>query len=125
MRISDWSSDVCSSDLTTTTAVITENAPCNSDSIYDDAIGDRKRTNVLVRVNNSFGDRFSVTATANYSHLRGVYRYGPAEINNVTVFGPGSGRDGQINPFYMAPAGATPAVSEPQNCSPTRHGKEQ
>src|SRR3546814_3435806 len=40
---------------------------------------------------------------SNYSHLRGVYRYGPAEINNVTVFGPGSGRDGQINPFYMAP----------------------
>src|SRR3546814_18134094 len=68
---------------TTTTAVITENAPCNSDSIYADAIGDRKRTNVLVRVNNSFGDRFSVTATANYSHLRGVYRYGPAGINKA------------------------------------------
>src|SRR3546814_16411147 len=49
---------------------------------------------------------------ANYSHLRGVYRYGPAEINNVTVFGPGSGRDGQINPFYMAPAGDPTAVRE-------------
>src|SRR3546814_20496532 len=88
------------------------------------SIGDRKRTNVLVRVNNSFGDRFSVTATANYSHLRGVYRYGPAEINNVTVFGPGSGRDGQINPFYMAPAGDPTAVREIITWSAIRPGND-
>src|SRR3546814_4001639 len=74
LRISDWSSDVCSSDL--------------------------------------------------YSHLRGVYRAGPAEINNVTVCGPGSGRDGQINPFYMAPAGDPTAVREIITWSAIRPGND-
>jgi len=96
---------------TTTTAVVTDNAPCNN-SIYADAIGDRERTNVLVRVHNSFGDRLSVTGTANYNHLRSVYNRGPAAVNSVRVFGPGSGRDDQINPFYTAPAGDPTAVRQ-------------
>ena len=101
---------------TTPTALVTDNAPCNN-NIYADAIGNHKRTNALVRIHNSFGDRLSVTGTANYQHLRAVYHFGPANVNNVTVFGPGafapgSSRFGQINPFYMAPAGEPTATQQ-------------
>lgn len=95
---------------TTTTALVTDNAPCNN-SIYADALGSNRRTNVLMRVSNSFGDRLTVTGTANYNRLESVYRFGPALVNNVTVFGPGSSRVAQINPFYMAPAGE-PTVTQ-------------
>jgi len=96
---------------TTTTALVTDNAPCNN-SIYADALGSNARTNVLMRISNSFGDRLSVTGTANYNRLKGVYRFGPANVNNVTVFGPGSSRVSQINPFYMAPAGEPTVTQE-------------
>jgi iron complex outermembrane receptor protein len=95
---------------TTTTALVTDNAPCNN-SIYADALGSNERTNFLVRLSNSFGDRFSITGTANYNRLKTVYRFGPANVNNVTVFGPGSSRVAQINPFYVAPAGE-PTVTQ-------------
>lgn len=96
---------------TTTTAAVTDNSPCNN-SIYADSIQSNKRANMLVRFNNSFGDRFSFTGTVNYNFLRGKRALGPGLINAVTVFGPGSGRGGQINPFYVAPAGDPGAVQE-------------
>ena len=110
----------------TTTAVVTENAPCNSDAIHADALGNHKRTNVLLRVHNTFGDRLTVTGTANYQHLRAVYRFGPAEINNVTVFGPGSAssRSDQINPFYIAPAGDPTATQQVVTWSAIRPGND-
>ena len=33
-------------------------------------------------------------------------------ITNVTVYGPGSGKAGQINPYFVAPAGNPTATSE-------------
>ncbi|AVA12934.1 TonB-dependent receptor domain-containing protein [Sphingopyxis sp. MG] len=114
---------------TTTTAVITDNAPCNSNAIYADALGNHKRTNVLLRVDNTFGDRLTVTGTANYQRLRAVYRFGPAAVNNVTVFGPGafspaSSRFGQINPFYTAPAGDPTATQQVVTWSAIRPGND-
>ncbi len=95
---------------TTTTALVTENAPCNN-SIYGDALNSNKRTNGLIRFYNEFNDRLSITATANYNRLESIYRFAPANVNNVTVFGPGSNRGVQINPFYVAPAGE-PTVAQ-------------
>ncbi|WP_066799493.1 TonB-dependent receptor plug domain-containing protein [Sphingomonas soli] len=89
---------------TTPTELITENAPCNN-SIYAGALGSMERTNGLIRLNQSFGDRLTVTATANYNVQENSYDFGPANVNNVTVFGPGSTRVTQRNPFYVAPAG--------------------
>jgi len=95
---------------TTPTELITDNAPCNN-SIYGDALNSSKRSNGLIRLNQSFGDRLSVSGTVNYNVLESVYRFGPALVNNVTVFGPGSTRVAQINPFYVAPAGE-PTVTQ-------------
>ena len=98
---------------TATTAVANtpDNAPCNL-SPYGAAIQSNQRSNVLVRVSNQFGERLTVTGTVNYNYLTGSRRQGPGSISNATAFGPGSNRAGQINPFYVAPAGDPNATQE-------------
>lgn len=96
---------------TTTVANTPDNAPCNL-SPYGAAIQSNTRSNVLMRVFNTFGERLTVTGTLNYNYLDGSRRQGPGSISNATAFGPGSGRTGQINPFYIAPAGEPGATQE-------------
>lgn len=90
---------------TSTVANVAANAPCNL-SLYGDAIQSNKRSNVLVRVFNTFGNSLTATGTINYNRLVGERDLGPGTLTAGTAFGPASGRTGQINPFYQAPAGA-------------------
>jgi iron complex outermembrane recepter protein len=96
---------------TTTVANIPDNAPCNN-TVYDVAIQSNTRENVLVKVVNDFSDRLTFTGMLNYNHLDGARDLGPGGVGNITVFGPGSGRGGQINPFFLAPAGELTATQE-------------
>jgi outer membrane receptor protein involved in Fe transport len=95
---------------TTTVANVADNAPCNP-AVFGDTIQDNKRINGLVRVHQTFGN-LTVTGTANYNYLRGVRDLPPGTLANITAFGPGSNRTGQINPFYRAPAGEPGAPQE-------------
>ncbi len=96
---------------TTTVANTPSNAPCNN-SIYATLLPAQFRANSFVKVTNDFGDRLTVTATMNYNRQETHAPNGPGGISNATVFGPGSGRGGQINPFFVAPAGAPNATQE-------------
>lgn len=93
-----------SPDATETVPNTADFAPCNN-TIYGAAIQGNTRANILMRVRNEFTDRLRATVTLNYNHLLGSRPLGPGMMNNVVAFGPGSGQDGQINPFYVAPAG--------------------
>lgn len=96
---------------TTTTPGTTANAPCNT-SIYGTAIPGVQRENLLVVLNQDFGDRFTFTGKMNYNHLQTWADGTPGTLTNVTAFGPGSNRGGQINPFYQAPAGEPGATQQ-------------
>jgi iron complex outermembrane receptor protein len=96
---------------TTAVANLPENAPCNN-SIYGANLPATMRANALVKVTNDFSDRFNVTATMNYNRNETSSVAGPGGVNNATVFGPGSGREGQVNPFYINPAGAPTATQQ-------------
>ena len=100
---------------TATTPVpnVADNAPCNP-ARFGDVLQSNKRVNGLVRVFQKFG-RLSLSGTANYNYLIGKRDLPPGQLNNATVFGPGSGRTGQINPFFRAPAGDPGATQETIN----------
>ena len=60
-----------------------------------------------------FGGRLTVSDTLVYNDLHTLQSNGPGTISLATVFGPGSGKGGQINPFFQAPA-AAPATNTEQ-----------
>jgi iron complex outermembrane receptor protein len=79
--------------------------PCNN-SIYGDILPQIQRTNVMMKATQDFfGGRLTVSETLVYNDLHTFQNTGPGTIT-ATVYGPGSGKGGQINPFYQAPAGA-------------------
>src|SRR3546814_6199521 len=113
MRISDWSSDVCSSDLqfipatiiapgvsgvflspgaTTTVPNIQANAPCNN-SVYANLLPSQFRANAMIKVTNDFSDKFTVTAMMNYNRQETHNASGPGGLTTAAAFGPGSGRE--------------------------------
>ncbi|PZU08768.1 TonB-dependent receptor [Sphingomonas sp.] len=96
---------------TTPVANTTLNAPCNN-SIYATLLPSQFRANSFIKVTNDFSDKLTVTATMNYNRQETHSPNGPGGLSNAVVFGPGSGRTGQINPFYVAPAGAPTATQE-------------
>ena len=93
---------------------IAANAPCNN-SIYGAAIPGSQRDNLLMRATVDVTEKLTVTGTMIWNHLYGEREANPGTLNNVTVFGPGSGRTGQINPFFQAPAGEPGATQETIN----------
>lgn len=100
-----------SPDATQAVPYVQANAPCNL-TTYDSALPSEKRGNVFVRVSHNFSDRFSVRATLIYNHMSTSKPGTPGTLSNVTVFGPGSGKGDQINPFFVAPAGDPGATEE-------------
>ena len=68
---------------------------------YGDALPLSVRRNVLMEVNQDFGDKLSASLMINYNELDQRYKMRPGVVTaNTTVFGPTSGKGGQINPFY-------------------------
>jgi iron complex outermembrane receptor protein len=96
---------------TTTVANTPANAPCNN-SVYATLLPSQYRANAMVKVTNDFSDKLTITAMVNYNRQETHSPNGPGGLTNATVFGPGSGKGGQINPFYVAPAGAPGATQE-------------
>ncbi|WP_375194206.1 TonB-dependent receptor domain-containing protein [Sphingobium sp.] len=96
---------------TTTVPNIQANAPCNN-SVYANLLPSQFRANAMIKVTNDFSDKFTVTAMLNYNRQETHNASGPGGLTNAAVFGPGSGRGGQINPFYQAPAGAPGATQQ-------------
>lgn len=81
------------------------NAPCEQ-SKYTALIPQERRHSVMVKLDQQVSERFSLTGDLVYSDREALQRVNVGNIA-ATVFGPGSGRDGQINPFFVAPAGTT------------------
>ncbi len=84
---------------------------CNT-SIYGDDLPESIRENALIKVNQDFGSRLSTTLMLNANVLKSYRQLGPGSVSSVTAYGPGSGKGGQINPFFQAPAGAPAATQE-------------
>jgi iron complex outermembrane recepter protein len=82
----------------------TANGFCNN-SIYGTAVPGVQREGVLVVINNEFSDRLEFTGKLVYNHLKHYSRGTPGTVNNAAVFGPGSNRGTQINPFFRTPPG--------------------
>jgi iron complex outermembrane recepter protein len=87
--------------------------PCNN-SIYGDVIPQVQRTNIMMHVSQDFfGGRLTVSDTLVYNDLHTLQSNGPGTISLATAFGTGSGKGGQINPFFQAPT-AAPATNTEQ-----------
>jgi iron complex outermembrane receptor protein len=87
------------------------NASCNN-TLNGDVLPSAERMAGLVRVTQKVGNRLTLTATADYGHLLGNRNLQEGMIAGVTVYGSGSGKAGQINPFFQAPAGDPAATQE-------------
>ena len=87
------------------------NAPCNN-SVYATLLPSQYRANTLFKVTNDFSDKLTVTATLNYNRQATHAPLAPGGLTNATVYGPGSGKGPQINPFFVTPAGAPAATQE-------------
>ena len=86
--------------------------PCNN-SIYGDVIPQVQRTNIMMKVTQDFfGGRLSISDTVVYNDLHTFQNTGPGTLSNVTVYGPNSGKGGQINPFFQAPTAAPGTTAE-------------
>ena len=96
---------------TSTVANTVANSPCNN-SVYATLLPSQYRANALFKVTNDFSDKLTVTATLNYNRQATHAPAAPGGLTNATVYGPGSGKGGQINPFFVAPAGAAAATQE-------------
>jgi len=100
-----------SPDATSPVANTQPNAPCNLNG-YGSALPAQRRENLFFRVTHEFSDRFQVQATMIYNQQRTSKPGTPGTITGVTAYGPGSGKGGQINPFFVAPAGEPGATQE-------------
>jgi iron complex outermembrane receptor protein len=82
------------------------NKNCNIQP-YGDTLPQSVRQNALMRFNQNFSDRLTASVMMDYNELVVTTRSQPGQITtNTTAFGPTSGKGGQINPFYQAPAGS-------------------
>jgi len=99
----------------TSTVVNTQaNKNCNIQP-YGDVLPESVRQNVLMKVNQDFGDRLSAMVMLDYNELNLTTRMQPGQITaNTAVYGPTSGKPGQINPFYQAPAGSPGSTASEQ-----------
>ena len=99
---------------TTTVANTQATKNCNIQP-YGDVLPQSVRQNVLMKVNQDFSDRLSATVMLDYNELNVTTRLQPGQItNNTTVYGATSGKGGQINPFYQAPAGSPGSTASEQ-----------
>jgi outer membrane receptor protein involved in Fe transport len=96
---------------TTTVPNTSAYAPCNN-TLNGDVLPSAERISGMVRVVQNIGDRLTLTGTADYGHLLGNRNLQEGLVTGITVFGPGSGMGGQINPFFQAPAGEPGATQE-------------
>lgn len=96
---------------TTTVPNTQANAPCNT-AIYDNALPEQWRANLMINVHQDITDRLSFKGKMVYNRQATKENSQPGTLSNVTVYGPGSGRGGQINPFFTAPAGEPGATQE-------------
>ena len=96
---------------TGTVANTQANAPCNT-SIYNTLVPGQGRGNVMMKVVNDFSDKLTVTYMLNYNRQKTHSPNGPGNLTNAAAFGPNSGKGGQINPFFIAPAGAPNATQQ-------------
>ena len=99
---------------TTTVANSQANAPCNN-SVYATLLPSQGRGNAMVKIVNDFSDKISATYMINYNRQKTNSPNAPGGLSSVTVYGPGSGKGGQINPFFQAPAGSPGATQESIN----------
>src|SRR5262249_36789652 len=76
------------------------------------ALPQQTRANALMRITNDFSDRLTTTTTLIVNEQKTDKPGLPGTVSNVTVYGAGSGKAGQINPFFVAPAGNPTATSE-------------
>lgn len=79
------------------------NAPCEQASVTA-LIPEEKRHSIMVKADHDVSDRLSVSGDMVYSIRHNDQRNSVGNVT-ATVFGPGSGREGQINPFFVAPEG--------------------
>jgi iron complex outermembrane receptor protein len=85
--------------------------PCNN-SIYGDVLPQTQRTNAMMKATQDFfGGRLTISETLVYNDLHTVQQSGPGTLT-ATVYGNGSGKGGQINPFFQAPTGAPTTTAE-------------
>ena len=95
---------------------IPANAPCDPVG-RSDLIPQERRHSVMVKLDQEVGDRLTLSGDVAFSsrssmmqtsvtvaHGQGSTPTVP-QVITATVFGPGSGKEGQINPFYVNPAG--------------------
>jgi iron complex outermembrane recepter protein len=81
------------------------NAPCEQSSVSV-LIPHELRHSLMVKLDQRVGDRLSLSGDIVYSDRRNIALGGVGSNIQATVFGPGSGRGGQINPFYTNPTGS-------------------
>lgn len=90
------------------------NAPCEQNSVTD-LIPKERRHSVMVKLDQEIGDRLTLSGDMVFSSRTNAQRNSvtiasstgatpSAQLITATVFGPGSGKGGQINPFFVAPA---------------------
>jgi iron complex outermembrane receptor protein len=119
IKVPGSSSVYLSPSATTPVANTADNSPCNV-NLWGSALPAAQRGNFLVKISNEFSDRLNTTTTVIANILKttkpgtpgGTPGGTPNSVTNVTVYGPGSGKTGQINPFFVAPAGNPTATSE-------------
>ena len=87
------------------------NSPCNT-NLWGSVLPETQRGSFLVKINSEFSDRLNTTTTVVANILKTTKPGTPGTLSNVTAYGPGSGKTGQINPFFVAPAGNPTATSE-------------
>ncbi len=80
------------------------NATCNN-SVYGSAVPGVQREGILVVLNQEISDKLTFTGKVVYNVLKHLSTGTPGTISNGSVFGPGSGRGTQINPFFRTPPG--------------------
>lgn len=80
------------------------NAFCDYTGIAD-LIPAETRHSMLVKIQQDVGDRLSLTGDVVYSKRDNQAKTTRGNVT-ATIFGPGSGKGGQINPFYVFPTGS-------------------
>lgn len=96
---------------TSTVPGTADNAVCNN-LIYGSAIPGVERQGLMAVYTQDINERLNFTGKIVYNYLQHFTTAAPGMLNNVAAYGPGSGRGGQINPFYTAPAGEPGAVQQ-------------
>ncbi|HEX4273360.1 MAG TPA: TonB-dependent receptor plug domain-containing protein, partial [Rhizomicrobium sp.] len=96
---------------TTAVANTIANRNCNI-TAYGDTLPSSTRENALFKVSHDFSDRLTSTMMLDVNSLKTVRQLAPGQLSNVTVYGAGSGKGGQINPFFQAPSGSPTANTE-------------